>query len=42
MYLGSLPDNKFVDPLDRLPEKFYWSGLDEAPSDAHEDYRVAL
>ena len=42
MYLESLPDNKFVDPLDVLPKKFYWSGLDLALSGAHEDYRATL
>jgi len=31
-----------VDPLDWLLEKFYWSGLDVAPSCPREDYRGAL
>ena len=42
MYLGSPPDNGFIDPLDWLPDKCYWSGLDEAPSGTREDYRDAL
>jgi hypothetical protein len=31
-----------VDPLDRFPEKRYWSGLDEALSGTSEDDRGAL
>ena len=30
------------DPLDWLLEKFYWSGLDEAPSGTREYFRIAL
>jgi hypothetical protein len=42
MYLGSLPDNEFIDPLDWLPEKFYWFRHDEVLSGPREDYRGAL
>jgi hypothetical protein len=38
MCLWSLPDNEFVDLLDWLPAKVYWSGLDEALSGHREDY----
>jgi hypothetical protein len=42
MYLGSPPDNEFVDPLDWPPEKFYWLGQNEALSGSCEYYRGAL
>ena len=42
MYLGSLPDNEFVDYLDWLPEMFYWSELEEVLSGPSEDYCSAV
>jgi hypothetical protein len=40
MYLESLSHNEFDEPLDWLPEKFYWLGQNEALFGPREDYRV--
>ena len=42
MNLGSPQITSSVDPFDWFPQECYWSELDEVPSDAREDYRVAL